>query len=509
MKQHGEPRLDKTVVAPLSPFYAGPYGRMFRNLRPFQPPENKWKGGKGSEPDEERRSLSYFEDLAKDMTEPPSRALDPQFDGTIPAGYTYFGQFVTHDLTFDPITSLQRRNDPNMLQNFRTPRFDLDSLYGRGPQDAPYLYDYRQNDKFIFGTGASGQEQDLPRNAQSVAIIGDPRNDSNIILSQLHIAFLRFHNSVVYMLERSSNLSGEDLFRTAQREVQWHYQWVVVNDYLKRHIVADPNYVDQLIGQATERTPFSGFTSYSWRETPFLPLEFSVAAFRFGHSMVRSSYDVNYVQKGVPLFDVPGPWAAPPGKDLVGFRKLPQGFTLQWDRFFKFPGSPDPQNSRQIDTLLSSVLMQLPARMSPSQKSMAYVDLVRGWRLDLPSGQSVAKAMGIPKNDILDGHDPLWYYVLREAKERQAGLRLGPMGSSLVAEVMIGLLAGDPQSYLNVERNWKPHLPAVHAGDFTMSDLLAFAEVPITQRDVELVIGDIHEDSAPRAAKSRWKVRKA
>ncbi len=508
MKQHGEPLLDKTVVAPLSPFYEGPYGRMFRNLPAYEPrPENLAPGiGWGSSVEEP--ALGYFEKIAETMAEPLSKAMDPQLDGQIEAGYTYLGQFVTHDITFDPVTSLQRRNDPNMLQNFRTPRFDLDSLYGRGPQDTPYLYDYRQSDKFIFGTGENLAEQDLPRNAQDVALIGDPRNDSNIILSQLHVAFLRFHNSVVYKIETSSGLSGDDLFREAQRQVQWHYQWVVIKDYLRNHLVSDPNYVDQLLEQATQRKPFSGFTSYSWKNVPFLPLEFSAAAFRFGHSMIRSSYDINDVLGNVPLIDVPGPWGANSGQSMLGFRKLPKGFTIQWDRFFHFPGSPNAQKSRRIDTLLAAVLTQLPGELSPSRRSMAFLDLVRGWKLGLPSGQSVAKALGIPRDLILDGHDPLWYYVLREAKEKQQGLKLGPLGSAMVSEVLVGLLAGDPQSFINIERNWKPHLPAVEPGNFTMSDLLAFAEVPITKRDVELVIGDSHPNPTQVNAAGPWRMRR-
>jgi hypothetical protein len=477
---------------------------MFRNLPPYEPPVRELTGLASLDEGLKRR---YFEDLAAKMAEPISKATDPQLDGTIPAGYTYLGQFITHDLTFDPATSLQRRNDPNMLRNFRTPCFDLDSLYGRGPQDSPYMYDVRQNDKFIFGRGENRQEQDLPRNYQGVAMIGDPRNDENIMISQLHVAFLRFHNSVVYLLESTSDLKGDDLFREAQRIVQWHYQWIVVNDYLRRYVVADPGYVDQLMEKAARR-PFSGFVAYYWKEAPFLPIEFSAAAFRFGHSMIRSSYDINYLHENIPFMSIPGPWGNDPQQQLIGFRKLPAGFTVQWDRFFRFAGSPEPQPSRQIDTLLAAALSNLPGQLAPYQTSLAFLDLARGWKLRLPSGQSAARAIGIPESDVLDGHDghddPLWYYILREAKEAQDGFRLGPLGSTLVAEVFIGLLAGDPQSYINVERNWRPSLPSAHPGDFTMSDLLTFADAPITQRDVELVIGDVHTDSPLTASKTRW-----
>jgi Animal haem peroxidase len=280
-------------------------------------------------------------------------------------------------------------------------------LYGRGPQDSPYLYDVRQNDKFIFGSGENRQEQDLPRNHQGVAIIGDPRNDENIMISQLHVAFLRFHNSVVYRLESTSNLSGDALFREAQRIVQWQYQWIVVNDYLCRYVVADPGYVEQLIERATRR-PFSGFVAYSWKEAPFLPIEFSGAAFRFGHAMIRSSYDINYAQQNIPFISIPGPWGDDPQQQLTGYRRLPAGFTIQWDRFFRFAGSPEPQRSRQIDTSLSAVLSNLPGQLAPYPTSLAFLDLARGWRLGLPSGQSAARAVGIHESEVLDGDEPLW-----------------------------------------------------------------------------------------------------
>ena len=157
----------------------------------------------------------------------------------LPAGYTYFGQFVDHDITFDPVSSLTRQNDPDALIDFRTPRFDLDSLYGRGPSDQPYLYERRRRAARA-GRAASptprDRRPDLQRVTAGRALIGDPRNDENLIVSQLQVAFIRFHNAVVDAGrdDRARLLGCDDLFKLAQQTVRWHYQWVVIHDFLAR-----------------------------------------------------------------------------------------------------------------------------------------------------------------------------------------------------------------------------------------------------------------------------------
>src|SRR5262249_53274304 len=139
----------------------------------------------------------------------------------IAAGYTYLGQFIDHDLTFDPVSSLQRENDPNALVDFRTPRFDLDCVYGRGPDDQPYLY---QHDgvrmplgRPLPGNNDDPNTRDVPRNSPDAgpkrALIGDPRNDENVIVSQLQGVFLRFHNRVAEVL----HATGPGDFATVQR----------------------------------------------------------------------------------------------------------------------------------------------------------------------------------------------------------------------------------------------------------------------------------------------------
>ncbi|HVW86624.1 MAG TPA: hypothetical protein VHB50_18190, partial [Bryobacteraceae bacterium] len=212
-----------------SPLFDGPFGRIFRALPPadFGPTDND--------------SIQALTALAAKMTadpDPPKDGPDPE-EGGIPAAYTYLGQFIDHDLTFDPASSLQRQNDPDALVDYRTPRFDLDNVYGRGPDDQPYLYE--DGRMFVLGepiTGAAANPngKDLPRsnpaNGIQRAIIGDPRNDENIIVSQLQGLLHRFHNKV------AADNTGWD-FSRVQREVRFHYQWLVLHDFLPAVIDAD------------------------------------------------------------------------------------------------------------------------------------------------------------------------------------------------------------------------------------------------------------------------------
>src|SRR3954471_24429566 len=216
-----------------SKFFGGQFGRMFRALPPADFGESDTKT---------EESLLK---LGAALVAPPDSPKDGPDDeeSGIPAAYTYLGQFVDHDLTFDPASSLQQQDDPDGLVDFRTPRFDLDCVYGKGPDDAPYLY--TSDNRFIQGrtlTGAASNPnaRDLPRsqptdptqpediNNARRAIIGDPRNDENVIVSQLQGLFHRFHNKL--MSEDTGSPRGK--FQRVQAEVRFHYQWMVVNDFL-------------------------------------------------------------------------------------------------------------------------------------------------------------------------------------------------------------------------------------------------------------------------------------
>src|SRR4051794_34955442 len=239
MPQHHLTAPRGAEVAPRSVFLEGRFGRLFRTLPGFTP---------SSEP---------LTALAARMLEPPDPGdqggdEDEGLDGPIPAGYTYLGQFIDHDITFDPVSSLQRQNDPDGLHDFRTPRFDLDSVYADGPNNNPFLYDPDVDGgktTFLTGVNANG-EADLSRNSlpndpgnglpRGRALIGDPRNDENVIVGQLHLLFVHFHNKVVEKLKLDGiNLEGDALFEEAQRQVRWHYQWIIVNDFARR-VCGDP-----------------------------------------------------------------------------------------------------------------------------------------------------------------------------------------------------------------------------------------------------------------------------
>jgi hypothetical protein len=474
-------------LAPKSVFLEGRFGRMFRNLPGFVP---------------DKDALTQ---LAAQMLEPPDPgsaggAEDEGLDGPIPAGFTYLGQFIDHDITFDPVSSLQRQNDPDGLHDFRTPRFDLDSLYGNGPNNDPFMYDPALDGgktSFLLGQNGNG-EADLPRNelpasaagvAQGRALIGDPRNDENVIVGQLQLLFLRFHNKVVEQLKaEGTTLEGDDLFEEAQRRARWHYQWIVVNDFVRR-ICGEAVVDDILRGDKDKYVTAAGEVElpriflkfYKWQRDPFMPVEFSVAAYRFGHSMIRPDYKLNAQTPEIPIFT--SGELAEEHQDLRGFRPLASAWTIDWSLFFESGDGTNLQRARVIDTKLSAPLQDVPGTNDPH--ALAARNLRRGAALGLPSGQRVARAMALaPMSDEVLGitgispdfveSAPLWFYVLKEA-EVGGGAQLGPVGGRIVAEVLLGLLKGDPFSYVNVEPTWKPTLGTTE-GQFTMADLINFVQ---------------------------------
>ena len=411
--------------------------------------------------------------LADSMADTPGPSGD---NPDIPSGYTYLGQFVDHDITFDPVSSLDRVNDPDALNTFRTPRFDLDSLYGRGQADSPYLYDQEDPASLLVGrnTGPENEPVDLPRNQQGRALIGDPRNDVHTIVGQLHLAFIRFHNAVVDRLRFGT--PPEELFAEARRIVTWHYQWVVIHDFLGRlvgpELLGEVLVTSKRTGKARAELSF-----FTWRTQPFVPVEFSAAAYRFGHSMVRETYRINDTLEPLPILtDIR---IANRLQHFGGFRTLPKGWTVQWKHLFPLSDDP-PQMSRKIDTRLAAPMRKLPPLIDNARRSLGLINMLRGRSLQLPSGQAVATAMGttVSNADLgLVGETPLWFYLLRESEIIGKGRRLGPTGGRIVAEVLVGLLKGDPSSFLRQQPAWKPELPSAEPGRFTMIDLLRFAGV--------------------------------
>jgi hypothetical protein len=449
-------------------------------------------------------------ELARAMTARPQNPVpapgsDPEENQTIPAIYTYLGQFADHDITFDPTSSLRERLTKAQLEalvDFRTPRFDLDNLYGRGPDDQPYMYD-SDGVHMLLGDDMSGdpldpQAKQVPRGPNNRALTGDPRDDENRIISQLHTMFLRFHNVI------ADRYSRDVSFAEVRDQVRWHYQWILVTDFLPT-IMEEPTY-KSVFPDPHSRVPM--IPRLRERDLELMPVEFSVAAYRFGHSMIRPRYRLN-ANIEAPIFSA-DPSTTP---DLGGMRPIPSDWAIDWRYFVDLgpdagPAAPDqPQLSYKIDTSLVNPLGDLPPQIATAPKNLALRDLERAVTFGLPSGQRVAEALGlpvIPDKDLLigkavtgspnkpitkvapgfEGNAPLWVYILAEARvaswqnpppglaRNLIPLRLGPLGGRLVAEVFASLLRGDPTSYVNAERRFEPIPDLTRHGTFGIAQLI-------------------------------------
>ncbi|MGY1733056.1 heme peroxidase family protein [Geodermatophilus sp. SYSU D01045] len=451
------------------------FGVMFKQLPAFSPPD------------------ALLTALAVRMTDdrPPLDDVadsDPASDNPgMPAGYIYLGQFIDHDMTLDRTPLTLQQQDPRGTVNYDTPRFDLGNVYGRGPAGSPELYDPARPG-YLLCNDHDGV-RDLPRDEVGAAWLGDPRNDENLVVAQLHAVFLRLHNRL-----RDEGMT----FEQARQQVRWHYQWLIVNDYLPRIVGRDV--VSRLLRrrgtgpiECTAR-----FYRPRDRRRPYMPVEYSGAAYRFGHSMIRAEYEV-HDRHTVPVFANEG------HQDLRGNRPVPADLWIDWNYFFEIPGmtTPDDRNlARLIDTRLSLPLSTLPptvvAPTAGAITSLAERNLLRGKRLGLPAGQDVAAAMGITPltNQQLgltepgwQGRAPLWFYVLKEA-ELLGGTRLGPVGGTIVAEVVLGLMACDGTSYFNAAPDFDPG-PGYGFGSF-----LLWADA-IDPRAVEAPEEETPEDELP------------
>lgn len=565
--------------------FEGRFGRMFRTLPPadFDDEDLRFlaagrkEAGKlvvaGMTADAERNK-------DEERIATPEELVDDEENFGIPAGYTYVGQFIDHDLTFDPVSALQGQNDPDGLTDFRTPRFDLDSIYARGPADQPYMFE-GDGKSFLLGrtlsrNGNAPVSFDLPRTKSEKegfrksdrAIIGDKRNDENVIVSQLHGVFLRLHNRVVH--------DNPDLsFSEVQEIVRWHYQWVVVNDFLPR-IVGPETFNAVLPHLASGKNIFEDpprLHFYKPRQGAYIPIEFSAAAYRFGHSMVRPIYRLN-VDLGVKeslkeedphtTFGRQLIFASEGAAGLNGFREFDNRWSIDWSLFFELEGTLDPANtttkgarriqpSYKIDTSMVNPLDFLPEFCQkkpdtddlllkdgtpvaetdpfthmPDIPNLAHRNLLRGRSLGLPSGQTVARAMGLTPlkdSEILIGkaivddtfgtvsgdppanqsivefgqsfvkNAPLWVYILAEAQNQWATeaekrlkennsdrdaanaikVHLGPVGGRIVAETFVGLMLADSYSYLSQDPTWQPNPEWCEAGKFGMPQLIKAA----------------------------------
>jgi len=280
--------------------------------------------------------------------------------------------------------------------------------------------------------------------------------------------------------ELGAGYTAGEIFSEAQRLVRWHYQWLVVHDFL----------VSTVGAELVEDVLSNGPRHFKWRNEPYIPVEFSVAAYRFGHSQVRPSYRANFgtsaTNPAVQFFALFfNPAATDPNDpaDLRGGRRAPRRF-IDWQTFFDF-GDGRARRNKKIDTKLSTVLFELMGQPQGEPTSLATRNLLRSLALKVPSGQRVAKAMKLPVLAAADLDDlgvfnlqertPLWFYILREAEVAADGEHLGPVGGRIVAEVITGLIQGDSQSYLRQDPDWTPTYGS--DGSFTTVDLLNAAGV--------------------------------
>jgi hypothetical protein len=468
---------------------------------------------------------------------------------TIPAGFTYLGQFVDHDLTMDR-TATQLGDDVNLgdLVQGRSPALDLDSVYGRGPNDGIDRKFYNE-DGVTLKVGKTSATTfpdervnvelegfDLPRVGGSVGthadrrlpLIPDTRNDENLVIAQTHLAFIRFHNRVVEELALKG-LSGRRLFIAAREEVVRHYQFMLRTDFLPR--IVDPGVVNDVFtnGRRFFEAPGHGRGRHGHR--PTMPIEFSVAAYRLGHSMIRGAYQWNRV------FNSTGP--GPIASLLLLFTftgvagnfdprstgntelddpnfgetdRLPTNWIADFRRLFDFTeaGRPDlappaatggGNVTKRLDTLLVDPLRQLPAgtfggrgtTFPEIQRNLAFRNLTRANMVRLASGQQMAKFLKVEpltEEQLRDGNGgaslagladeqraailsdtPLWFYILREAEFNNG--RLGAVGGRIVVEVFHRAMEGSRTSIVR-EPAWQPTF-GPDSNTFRMTDLLLFA----------------------------------
>jgi hypothetical protein len=403
------------------------------------------------------------------------------------AGVTFMGQFLDHDITRDAGSRLGRATSARRSTNLRSARFDLDSVYGGGPGESPEMYE-----GFRLRIESGGQFEDLPRDDDGIAILGDDRNDENLMLAGLQCGFIMFHNAVLTTISGRTPTAAN--FADAQQIVRRHYQWIIVHEILP-----------QFVGQDMVDSIVNGGRQVFTPNVARIPLEFQTAAYRFGHSMIRPSYRANLAgDNGEAFFAFvfdPETFGDDDPDDLTGRSRAARRF-IGWQTFFDF-GDGEVKPNKRVDTVMSTPLFQLPMFSIPTARgedvgptSLATRNLLRHITWEIPSGQRVAAEMGV---DLLSAADlsnvgqlganldqstPLFYYLLREADVVADGLHLGPCGGRIVGEVFMALIEQDPDSYLNATATnggiWRPTLPQRNGQtgeDFTMADLLTIAGV--------------------------------
>jgi heme peroxidase len=430
----------------------------------------------------------------------------------IPAGFTYLGQFTDHDLTFDKTNVMLGENvSPALLLQARSPSLDLDSLYGAGPTD-PGSAKFYEADGIHLKMGSTRAEEgilarqgfDLPRGAGTTAaakrkaIIPDPRNDENLAVAQTHLAFIRFHNRVVNTLPAAVPVAQR--FAKAREIVTKHYQWMLRTDFLPR--ICAPGVVNNVFNSGRKAFEVGATPT----DVPTMPIEFSVAAYRLGHSMIRGAYNWNKIfDFGSGSLDLLFTFSGGSG-NLGGGPRLPSTWIADFRRLYDFTeaGRADLavpadkfNRTRRIDTRLALPLRNLPG-FPAAEDNLAFRNLIRAKMVRLATGQQMATFMqgkgvtltkltkaqirnGIngaqlddltqPQRDAFLKDTPLWFYILREAEFN--GGKLKGVGARIVAETFHRAMEGSEASIVR-DPTWRPSLGPNNT-TFRMVDLLLFA----------------------------------
>ncbi len=411
-------------------------------------------------------------------------------NNNIPSAYTYLGQFAAHDISFDADSQIGIRKRPHAL--------NLDSIYGEIPSENSK---YTEDGLFRIGSSINKCELDLYRGEKlEEAITPDTRNDMHVVISQLTLSFLLFHNKCFNSIRKKSI---KKRFFDARKQTILHFQWIFIRDFLKR-LCNEEVYTRIWESEAHDaevcRILNSSLTRF--QSVLHIPSAFALAGYRIGHSMVRPEYGLNNARKKpMPIFDV-GKVAKngnveklPESRHLTGFRQLRLEWTVQWDMFVDADdGQTNPQASQSLDVDLAKALKFLPDRLSKKTsecladteskllKNLAFRTLKTGVCEGLPSGQGVAKFLGLRGHDVIRApksrkEDPLWYYVLKEADQQAGGERLGKVGSWIVAGTIFNLLDQTSPSILDDDSSWNP----MDGPDFSLRDFLTYSGLPITK----------------------------
>ncbi len=431
-------------------------------------------------------------ELGSAMVDDDSRVCDDRPEILLDTGYTYFGQFVAHDLTKD-VSSIEEASirPPEELENLQTPRLDLDVLYGGGPSRSPELY---ESDGMRLKVGASStglKAFDICVGERGERVLADDRGAENLILRQMTTVFARFHNFAVKQFEQEC-ANEAIVFERARQQMRWQFQYLVVHDYLRS--VLEPSIYRKVFAVKKPRTRWNSFS---------IPIEFSAAAMRFGHAMVRPNYLFSFGQEMLlrNIFGRNGDLGC-----------LKDELKIEWGFFFQGAGPVSALTSRPIDTRLAPGFHQLPQDLIGAAVAVCphfrergnfcqlpVRTLLRGAGLRLAFGQTVAAAFGEPvlteeetiKNAYgevtnqgnilrqanLSFETPLWYYILKESEVFQNGNTLGPTGSHIIAETIYAALLSDVTSYLHKRDRSPPVWKALDEGQriYSLGELFRLA----------------------------------